>query len=128
MINRMRLIREVGGAPAFVSTLIVLLGCIAFPVFEFSAFGTLYCAAFVAALTTLGWLFRKRIMEFGAEYQKRTRVILFLYGAVLVSTKYLGGGYHAQLVVITIATAIMFNLNLWSVSEAVIEDRAESNS
>jgi hypothetical protein len=127
MFRRMKLIYDVGGIWPAISTWVVLLGAIAFPVAEWLLFRSVFCLMVVIGVTFLGWLMRRRIMEIGPVYSIYSTRILFAYGVVLFLTKRLGFGHHAQLVVITLATVLMFNLNFWTVSEAAIADQEIEN-
>lgn len=122
MFKRLALIRDAGGTNTYIRTWIVLLGTVILSAGEWLFFGSVIggCAAIV--LTIAGWCFRASIMEMGAVYGKHSMLILFVYGFILFLTKRLGFGQHAQVVVITIATAFMFNLNFWSISEAALWD------
>ena len=120
MLKRMAYIRSAGGNNAYVRTWLVFLGSIGFCIAEGVIFQQYFCTAFSIALTTSGWAFRKSIMEWGTEYARRSSLILFTYGVVLLAAKYMGFGHHVQLVLIGVATVLMFNLNYWTISEAVV--------
>jgi len=125
MLHRMALIRDFGGNGPFIRTWIVLIASIVFPVLEWSFFGGITGSCAVVTLTIAGWYFRNSIMEMGEFYNKYSTLILFVYGVVLFLTKRLGVGLHGQLIVITIATVVIFNLNFWSISEAALFERNE---
>lgn len=101
----------------------MLLGSIGFSLFEYLQFGTFYSGVAFLILTASGWLFRKRVMEFGVEYGSRARTILVTYGLTLFLAKSFGASDLVQLCAISLATTVMFNLNLWSLSEAILVDR-----
>ena len=121
----MAYIREAGGNNVCWRTWFVLLGSIGISVAEWVIFRGLVCAVLAIVLTGLGLKFRKSIMEWGTEYRQRSTLMLFSYGIILFAAKHFGLGHHIQLVVIGIATVLMFNLNFWSISEAVVVEREQ---
>lgn len=60
-------IRNVLGTGPFLKTFLMLLGSTGFSLFEYLQFGTCYSGLSFLALAVLGWLFRKRVMEFGVD-------------------------------------------------------------
>ena len=119
----MRLIREVGGWYASFGTWVVLIASFALPFIELTAFGTGYGFAIAVSFMAVGWLFKNQIVELGAEYGRRSNQVLIVYALVFYLAKRLDATHHAQLLIILVATVIMFNLNFWSISEAAIIDK-----
>lgn len=122
MLHRISLIRQVGGTGPFIRTCLLLVASIVMSAVEVAYFGGVTGGIAAVVLTMAGWYFRTQIMELGAAYAKASSLILLVYGVVLFLAKYSGFGIHGQLVVIIIATVIMFNLNFWSISEAALQE------
>ena len=120
MFHRMALIRSGTGNGPFIRTLIVLLASIGLPIAEWFIFGACYSGPAVLLLTFLGWLSRGAIRRLGDHFQVFMMTVLVIYGGLLLLFKTQGYSNHAQLILITIATAVVFNLNFWYISETVI--------
>ncbi|GIX00252.1 MAG: hypothetical protein KatS3mg111_3584 [Pirellulaceae bacterium] len=120
MFRRLHLIREFGGPVAYRATWVVLLGSILLPVWEYVAFQSLIGAAIVGMVTLLAAIFRRQLLRWGSEYRRWSRGILWVYALVLLATRLFGYGHHVELLVIIAATAMMFNLNYWVISEAAL--------
>ena len=123
MFYRMALIRSATGNGPFIRTLIFLFASMGLPIAEWFIFGACYGGPVVIVLTILGWMLRSIIRRLGDYFQVVMMIVLVAYGGLLLMFKTQGYSNHAQLVLITAATAIVFNLNYWYISETVIYRR-----
>lgn len=122
MLTRTSYLLSIGGWNVFLRTAFMLLAAIGFSIFEYFQFGGIYCASATVLLTFVGWMFRNKIMEFGADYRHQSSRILSAYFVCFLIAKYSGLGNELLIVIITVGCMLMFNLNFWSITEAAIVD------
>lgn len=105
----------------FLRMLLLILGLIGMPVFGYFGFSSVLPTVIVGAGLVLGWLLRRQTVEHFEWFAWSLPAALFSYGIILfLGEQLLGLSKLAQLVVITAVTVIVFNIQLWSLSDPSI--------
>lgn len=120
MFRRMKLIYGLGGYRALFSILFVLFGCIWMPIAEWIYYGTCYGGVAAAVLIVLGWMLRKPILEFVADYGDISKKLLFVYVCLFLVLEYVGNQQYWQVLSGTVLLTVVFNLRFWSITEAAL--------
>jgi len=117
MLKRFRRIKNEFGTYIFVRLIIMLVGLVAMTLLGIFLFSGLLAGIITIIGLLLGFLLKNQIPEGVEYYSKIISVGLVIYGIVL----FLGDRFAIQnnwkLVIITVTTVIIFNLQFWSLSD-----------
>lgn len=126
MINRFQRIRREFGTKVLLRIILLLVGLVGMTVFGYFAFSSLVAGIITFVGLVLGFLLRNQIAA-GVEYYSRAiGAGLFVYGIILFLGDRLGIENNVKLAVITATTVIVFDLQFWSLSNAMIMNQERS--
>ena len=117
LLDRLDEIRFKCGTGDFIRISILCLGLIVLSVAGLVAFSSPWPAIAVATGWVLGFLFRKLIVRGFAYCSIVLRVGLIVYGIVIFVGDRIGLSLETKLLVITVTSVIVFNLQFWSVTD-----------
>lgn len=117
MIVRLRRIHREFGMQALLKTLLLLFGLAAMSLMGIFMFGRFDAAVVAVAGVALGALARREIAQRAALLPKAVRAGLFVYAIVLFLGGQLGIDNALKLLVITLTTVVLFDLQFWSLSD-----------
>ena len=120
MIGRFtKIYREFGfGAAARMALLIA--GLIGMSIFGLLGFESWWPMLIAVAGLALGFLLKRRIVEIFGWTAWAMPVAAFVYGVMLFVGERLGMSREAQLIIITLTTVVVFDLQFWSLSDPSI--------
>jgi hypothetical protein len=116
-MNRFQRILSEFGVATLLRTALLLAGLFAMTAFDYFAFDSFRAGVIAAAGLAFGFLFRRRIPEKVELYARGASVGLFLYPIILFVGGLLGLDKSARLAFITAVTAVIFDLQFWSLSD-----------
>ena len=97
--------------------ILFLVGVIGMSIFGYFGLSSILAGIITLVGLILGFLFRNQIAE-GIEYYSRAVTIgLFIYGIVLFLGDRFGIENNTKLVIITLTTVVIFDLQFWSLSD-----------
>ena len=112
----------------FARTILLLVGLGGMVIFGAVIFTSPWPAAVAIVGLALGWVFRRIIV---GSFKTLTWAIpagMFAYGIVLfVGDRLFGLSGEMQLLIITITTIVMFNIQFWSLSDPTIVNTENDN-
>ncbi|HUR97169.1 MAG TPA: hypothetical protein VMZ26_03770 [Pyrinomonadaceae bacterium] len=120
MINRFSRIHQEFGIKVSARIVLLLIGLVATPVIGWVAFSSLWPALAVVLGLVLGWVLRRTIVDRFEALSWALPAALFAYGIVLFIGERLGLPREAQLLIITVTTVIVFDLQFWWFSDPSI--------
>ena len=116
-MSRFGRIRREFGVVILARTVLLLAGLFAMTLLDHFAFESLRAGVIAAAGLALGFLFRRRIPAGIERYPPFVSAGLFVYPIILFAGDQLGMSRSAQLALITAVTAVIFDLQFWSLSD-----------
>ena len=116
-MNRFRRIQSEFGVIALIRTSALLIGLLGMAVLDFFAFSSIRAGLIAIVGLVLGFLFRRKIAEGVEHYTRALSAGLFTYSIILLLGDLLGLDRGAKLAIITATTAVLFDLQFWSLSD-----------
>lgn len=126
MINRFQRIRREFGTKVLLRIILLLVGLVGMTVFGYSAFSSLVAGIITFVGLVLGFLLRNQIAAKVKYYSRAIGAGLFVYGIILFLGDRLGIENNVKLAIITATTVIVFDLQFWSLSNAMIMNQERS--
>lgn len=121
MINRFRRIYGEFGGIVLARTLLLLAGVIGMAIFGILVIKSPWMLVVAVIGLGGGWLLRRTIVEYFEILSWALPAALFVYGIVLfVGDRILGLSGEMQLLIITITTVLVFDIQFWSFSDTSI--------
>ena len=126
MLNRFCRIYSEFGAKAAVKVAVLIIGLVGMAVGGVIGFGSPWAAVISAVGLVLGFLLRRAIAKGIEAYSRVFQVGVFVYGIVLFIGERLGWEMETKLLIITATTAVVFNLQFWSLSDCSVVNTEHS--
>lgn len=126
MLNRFQRIRTEFGTMILIRTTLLLVGLIAMTIFGFFAFSSLLAGVIAVTGLILGFLFRKQISTGIEYYSYAIPAGLFVYSIILFLGDRFGFENSVKLIIITVTTVIIFDLQFWSLSDPSVVNQERS--
>jgi hypothetical protein len=120
MIDRFSRIHREFGLKVSARILLLLVGLVGLPLGGWLAFSSLWPATAVGVGLILGWLLRRKIVYLFDVLSWVLPAALSAYGVVLFIGERLGLSREGQLLIITVTTVIVFDLQFWWYSDPTI--------
>ncbi len=121
MIERFRRIKSEFGGLQFGRTVLLLVGVVAMAAMGIFAFGSPWAAVVAVLGLIAGWLLRSQIVDHFEILSWAMPAALFIYGIVLfVGERVLGLSGELQVLIISITTVMVFDIQFWSLSDPSI--------
>ena len=118
MISRLTRIKDEFGTKMLLRILLLLVGLVGVSLLGWLALDTLWPVGISIAGLLVGWLLRSAIVERGESLTWALPVSLTIYGVVLfIGEKLLGISRELQLLIITLVTVAVFNIQFWWLSD-----------
>ena len=118
MISRFMRIKNEFGTKMLLRIVLLLVGLIGMSLLGWFALGSLRPVGISLAGLLVGWLLRRLILEYGESLTWALPVGLTVFGIVaFIGEKVLGMSREAQLMVITLTTVAVFNIQFWWLSD-----------
>ena len=117
MISRFRKIYRKFGMLALLRTLLLLFGLVGMAVLGIVVLGRFDAAVTAVAGLALGAIFHRPIAERVELLTKVVPVGLFIYAVVLFLGKQFGLDNGMKLLIITLTTVVIFDIQFWSLSD-----------
>jgi hypothetical protein len=118
MISRFMRIKNEFGTKMLLRIVLLLVGLIGMSLLGWFALGSLRPVGISLAGLLVGWLLRRLILEHGESLTWALPVGLTVFGIVaFIGEKVLGMSREAQLMVITLTTVAVFNIQFWWLSD-----------
>ncbi len=112
----------------FAKTILLLVGLGGMAIFGAGIFTSPWPAAVAIVGLALGWMFSRIIVDSFETLAWAIPAGLFIYGVVLfVGDRLIGLSGEIQLLIITITTVVMFNIQFWSLSDPSIVNTENDN-
>ncbi len=124
MLVRLRRIHREFGIQALLKTLLLLLGVVGMALMGIFMLGRLDAAVIAVAGLALGALARREIAKRALVLPKAVRAGLFVYAIVLFLGGQLGIDNAVKLLVITLTTVVLFDLQFWALSDPGVHNLA----
>jgi len=124
MIVRLRRIHHEFGMQGLLKTLLLLFGLVAMALMGIFMFGRFDAAVIAVAGLALGALARREIAKRALLLPKAVRAGLFVYAIVLFLGGQLGIDPAVKLIVITLTTVVLFDLQFWALSDPGVYNQA----
>lgn len=124
MITKLKSIHQKFGKQALLRTLLVGIGMLVMGIAGVYAFGRMDILAIPFVLTWIGYLLRKQIAKQVEKLPAAFNAGLFIYGVVLLLGARIGVENEWKLFIITITTALVFNLQYWALSDSDVYNPA----
>lgn len=106
------------GTKMLLRIVLLLVGLIGMSLLGWFALGSLRPVGISLAGLLVGWLLRRLILEYGESLTWALPVGLTVFGIVaFIGEKVLGMSREAQLMVITLTTVAVFNIQFWWLSD-----------
>lgn len=120
MINRFSRIHREFGFRVSARIALLIVGLVGMPLLGVFGLGSWWPALIVVAGVVVGALLRRQIVEIFEWTSWALPTALFVYGLLLFVGERLGLSREMQLVVITLTTVVVFDLQFWSLSDPSI--------
>lgn len=120
MIRRFTRIKREFGTVTFVRTVLLLFGLVGMSALGVFAFGSIWPPIASISGLALGWLLRRQIVEVFEWVSWGLPAAFFIYGILLFVGERFGLTREAQLIIMTITTVLVFDLQFWSLSDRSI--------
>lgn len=121
MIDRFRRIKDEFGTTMLARTLLLVVGLIGMSAFGFFLFKSPWMLIVSVSGLGIGWLLRKTIVDQFEVLSWVMPIGLMVYGVVLfIGDKVLGSSGEMQLLIVTITTVVVFDIQFWSYSDPSI--------
>ncbi len=120
MIDRFIQIHRKFGFGASARIGLLVAGLVAMPIFGVLGFGSWWPALIAVAGLVLGFLVRRQIVSAFEWTSWAMPTALFIYSALLFVGERLGISREAQVMLITLTTVAVFDLQFWSLSDPSI--------
>lgn len=128
MISRFTRIKDEFGTRVLLRILLLLLALGGLSLLGWLAIGSLWPAALSISGLLIGWLLRGFILEYGESLTWALPVGLTVFGIVaFIGEKLLGMSREAQLMVITLTTVAVFNIQFWWLSDPLVINVKKGN-
>jgi len=124
MLARLRRIHQEFGLQALLKTLLLLFGLAAMSLMGILMFERFDAAAIAAGGIVIGALARREIALRALLLPRAVRAGLFVYALVLFAGGQLGLDHPLKLLVITLTTVVLFDLQFWALSDPGVYNRA----
>ena len=127
MISRFARIKNEFGMKMLLRIVLLLVVLVGMSLIGWFALGTLWPAGIAISGLLIGWLLRRTIVDYGESLTWAVPVALTVYGIVLfVGERLLGISRDLQLIIVTLTTVAVFNIQFWWLSDhAVIRIKRE---
>ena len=120
MIGRLTRIHREFGFGASARMVILIIGLIGMPILGVLVFTSWWPMFIVAAGLVAGFIFRRKIVEVFEWTFWALPAALIAYSILLFVGERLGISREAQLIIITLTTVMVFDLQFWSLSDPTI--------
>lgn len=120
LLSRFRRIQDEFGTKAVLMISFLMISLLGMDVVGWVVFASPLAALIGAGGFAVGFLFRDRIAQGIEYYHVAVPIGLFVYGLVLFAGDRVGMSLQARWAIITAATAVVFNLQFWSLSDPLV--------
>ncbi len=117
MIKRFQRIKKEFGFFVFLRILVLVIGLLGMVILDFFAFSSLVVLLIALIGLIVGFFVKNQIPKGFEYYPKIVSGGLFVYGIVLFLGDRFGIENSWKLVIISITTVVIFNLQFWSLSD-----------
>ncbi len=120
ILKRFRRIKTEFGTYNFVRLIIMLVGLVGMTLLGIFKFSSVLAGIITIIGLLIGFLLKDQIPKGIEYYPKITSVGLFIYGIVLLLGDWFKIGNYWKVIIITVTTVIIFNLQFWSLSDPAV--------
>jgi hypothetical protein len=121
MISRLSRIKNEFGMKMLLRVVLLLVGLVGMSLIGWFALGSLWPAGISIVGLLIGWLLRRAIVDHGESLTWALPVSMAIYGIVLfIGERLLGIPRDLQLLIITLTTVAVFNIQFWWLSDPLV--------